>query len=201
VLLNPNQPVPTWPGTRILQETFRLAGVVLEDPRLPARLWTITNLFAPIPGRALGGIRAKLVDEQGFVGFVNQRDLELMLNIAKPGDWCHWADQEYPGMNCFKEGWFGICTDDLDLEDDLQEREIQLRQQYGGVIPNNVEIERKVHLDDGRDCEELLLFLWDKDPDTGYGPDGRIETISRRWVQVERNKVTWRASAFNWATR
>jgi hypothetical protein len=193
--------VPTLRGTRIVTETFGLAGFQLEDPRQQGRLWTIQYLFAPIPGRALCGIRAQLLDQQGFVSFVNQRDLELLLDLAKPGGWCHWADQEYPGVNCYDEGWYGICADTVDLEDDLQLREMNLRQQYGGVIPNNVELERKVHLDDGRDYEELLLFLWDKDPDTGYGPDGRIETINRRWSEVERTKVTWRASTYIWSTQ
>lgn len=201
MLMNPHQPIPTLPGTRILSETFGLVGVQIEDPRQDERLWTITALLAPIRRRAVGGIRAKLLDEQGFVSFINQRDLELLLNLAVPGSWCSWLGKEYPGVNCPEEGWFGICSDEVDLEDDLQERELILRHQYGGVLPSNIELERRIHLEDGRDFEELLLLLWDKDPDTGFCPDARLETIRRRWAQVERSKVTWSPSTYTWIMR
>jgi hypothetical protein len=190
VLLNPMQGVPVLPGTRMLTESFGLVGVLFEDPRHAGRNWTITNLFAPI-GRALGGIRAKLVDDKGFVSFVNQRDLELLLDIAQPGQWCPWTESRYPGINAFDEGWFGICCDDDDLLDDLCERELLLRQQYSGLIPDGAELIRRIHLDDDNDHEELLLLLWDRDPDTNYAPDTRMETLRRRWVQVERRRLIW----------
>jgi hypothetical protein len=174
----------------MLTESFGLVGVLIEDPRRAGRNWTITNLFAPV-GRALNGIRAKLVDEKGFVSFVNQRDLELLLDIAQPGQWCPWTESRYPGINSFEEGWFGICCDDDDLLDDLYERELMLRQQYNGLIPDGVELSRRVHLEDNNDQEELLLLLWDRDPDTNYAPDTRMETLRRRWVQVERRRLIW----------
>jgi hypothetical protein len=179
----------------MLSELFGLVGVSIEDPHQPDRQWTISNLFAPVSGRALGGIRAKLVDEQGFITFVNQRDLELLLDLARPGAWCEWSGSLYPGVTCADEGWFGFCVDDVDLADDLQERELVLRQQYGGVLPNNIELSRLVHAEHDLDYSELLLLLWDRDFDTGYSPDPRVETINRRWVQVERTKVRWKASA------
>ena len=190
MLLNPMQGVPVLLGTRILTETFGLVGVVIDDPRLAGRAWTITNLFAPI-GRALNGIRAKVVDDKGFVSFVNQRDLELLLEIARPGQWCPWTDTLYPGVNDFADGWFGICCDDDDLLDDLHERELLLRQQYSGIIPDGVELTRRIHFDDSNDQEELLQLLWDRDPDTNYAPDPRMETLRRRWVQVERRQLLW----------
>jgi hypothetical protein len=58
-------------------------------------------------------------------------------------------------------------------------------------IPSNLEYTRRIHADEGRDVEELLLFLWDQDPRTGYGPDGRIETIERRWSSVEERRMKW----------
>lgn len=193
MLLNPSrQPLPVWPGTRVLSQSFGLVGVAFEDPHQSERCWTITTIFAPIPGRALGGIRAKLVDQQGFITFLNQRDLELLLDLAKPGAWCEWLGGSYPGVTCYDEGWFGFCVDSIDLEDDLQERELLLRQQYSGTLPSNIELSRLVHAEHQHDYEELLLLLWDKDVDTGYSPDPRIETIGRRWVQVERNNVQWR---------
>jgi hypothetical protein len=174
----------------MLTESFGLVGVLLEDPRRAGRTWTITNLFAPV-GRALSGIRAKLVDGKGFVSFVNQRDLELLLEIARPGQWCPWTESRYPGVNDFDEGWFGICCDAEDLLDDLYEREVLLRQQCSGIIPDGMELTRRIHFEDQNDQEELLQLLWDRDPDTNYAPDPRMETLRRRWVQVERRRLLW----------
>lgn len=190
MLVNPTSLSPV-PGTNILNEMFGLAGVLIEDPRQRGRTWTVARLFSPVRGRALGGMRAKLVDDKDFVSFINQRDLELLLDIAQPGDWCPWTGTEYPGVNCPDEGWFGICCDDVDLKDELHEYELLLRPQYGGIIPSGLERTRRLHLDYDVECEELLLFLWDKDPDTNYGPDGRLETLQRRWSRVERRRTSW----------
>lgn len=191
MLVNPYASLPVMPGTHILSETLGLVGVLVEDPRQRGRTWTITNLFAPTRGRALGGIRAKLLDNKGFVSFINQRDLELLLDIASPGDWCPWLEEEYPGVNDFVEGWFGICCDTADLLDELHEYELLLRQQWGGCIPDGVERTRRVHSEDKVEWEELLMFLWDKDPATNYGPDGRLETLQQRWSQVEKRGIIW----------
>ena len=121
MLINPCTPLPVMPGTRILAEPLGLVGVPVEDPRQHGRTWTITNLFAPIHGRALGGIRAKLLDYKGFISFINQRDLELLLDVARPGEWCPWLNTEYPGVNSSEEGWFGICCDVEDMLDERQE--------------------------------------------------------------------------------
>jgi hypothetical protein len=191
VLLNPQQSLPVLPGSRMLSDCLGLVGVLIEDPCQPGRRWTICNLFAPIKGRFLGGVRAKLQDEKGFISFINQRDLELLLDIAKPGDWCPYLDTKYPYINDEEDGWFGICCDAEDLVDDLYERELLLRQQYGGIIPSHVEVSRRVHHDDNKEEEELLLFLWDKDPETNYSPDPRLDTLMRRWTTVERTRIKW----------
>ena len=192
MLVDPNIPIPLIQGTHILSETFGLVGVTIEDPKHRDRVWTVSNLFGP-SGRALGGIRAKLVDSKGFVSFVNQRDLELLLDLARPGQWCLWLEKPYPGINDHQDGWYGICCDESDLVEDLHERELHLRHHFGGVIPNMVELTRRIHYDEGNDQEELLAFLWDKDPDTNLGPDGRLETVQRRWASVERRRMQWKA--------
>ena len=190
MLLNPNKVrVPTIPGTRILAVDFGVAGFQYRDPATPTRTWTIQCLFAPIPRRALGGIRAKLVDDKGFISFCNQRDLEILLGIAAPGEYCYWADEDYPEIG--SREWYGLCVDDEDLVDDLHERELRLREHYPGILPNNLELVRRIH-DSGADAEELYVLLWDMDRRTGLGPDSRLETIDSRWVRIERTSVIWK---------
>jgi hypothetical protein len=65
-----------------------------------------------------------------------------------------------------------------------------LRELHPGILPSDLEIVRRVH-DDGSDTEELYKLLWDADLETGQGPDPRRETIDRRWVRVESNKISW----------
>lgn len=190
MLLNPCKTrLSTIPGTRILEDNFGLAGFTYVDPASPERVWVLEYLLAPVPGRALGGIRARLTDDKGFVTFCNQRDLEVMIGVASPGDHCFWAGNPYPGPG--DEDWYGLCADRQDLLDDLYDRELRLREQYPGILPNHLEISRRVHGNDVLDAEELHVLLWDGDPISGYGPDTRLETIERRWARAERTTVKW----------
>lgn len=180
----------TFEFTRILQQDFGLTGVVLQDLYDPARQWTITRVLAPILGRFVGGVRVKLVDNKQFITYCNQRDLEVLLGIGVPGKKCLWGVGEYvePG----DREWHGLTTDFEDLLDDLQDRELELREQCPGGIPPGLQIERRIHLDDPTtDVIQLDQFLWDMDPETGISPDGRIQTIAKRWSRVQRDPVGW----------
>lgn len=188
MLINPYKIRPqTIQGTRILEDSMGLAGFQYINPAKPQRVWTLQYLFAHIPRRALGGIRAKFLDNKNFVSFCNQRDLEVLLGIGLPGDYCYWANQTYPIVN--SREWYGLCLDHEDLLDDLHDRELRLREQYPGVLPTNLEITRRIY-DGVTDKEELLILL--RDCDTyGMGPDPRLETINYRWVSIERMPVQW----------
>ena len=178
------------PGTRLLEGTFGVVGVRISDPQNSQRIWEVQGLYLPITGRALGGVRAKLFDQKGFITFCNQRDLEVLLGIAAPGTPISWRDDEYVDLD-HKE-WFGFCCDDDDLLDDLQERELFYRAELpAGILIPNLEMERRVHVGHGNDCEELFLVVQDMDPDTGMFPDTRFETIERRWARAERRRVRW----------
>ena len=199
MLLNPYQKVlATLPGSRMLVESMGLLGIQFPDLKLHGRTWTISNLFAPLAKRHLGGIRIKAVDQKGFCSFCNQRDLELLLGLAKPGEFCPWTSKEYPEIN--SREFFGLCVDDDDLEDDLYERELELRglmaasPQYPSVIPYGYTMPRRIHLSAGRDVEDLDMMLYDADPETGYGPDNRFETMGSRWTRVERSPLRWEAA-------
>lgn len=189
MLINPNKiQLETIPGTRILQEGFGLIGFQYLDPIEPKRTWVLQYLCAPIYKRRLNGIRAKFMDSKSFITFCNQRDLEVLLGIAQPGTTCYWADMDYAEIG--EPDWFGLCVDPEDLEDDLLERELRLREVYPGVLPNNLEITRRIH-SDKTDAEELHVLIADYDVDTGLAPDPRLETISRRWARVERVPIRW----------
>lgn len=192
-ILNPTEdPLTTIPGTRILESAWGLNGVQINDPVEAGRVWTILWLLKPIRGRALGGIRAALSDQKGFVTFCNQRDLEVMLGIGRPGSICYWLRTDYPEPGA--RDWFGFCCDDEDLRDDLHSRECQLREQYVGhpYLPTGMELTRRVHFDLNNDAEEMVTLLGDIDPLTGMYPDSRIETLWKRWVRVEKRQVIWR---------
>lgn len=186
MLLNPYSSanrdlLATIPGTNIIEETLGIAGLVLCEPSNMDRDWTVMSLYAPVPGRALGGIRAKLVDQKGFVTFCNQRDLEVLLEIAQPGGYCVWLDNEYPAPG--ERDWIGLCVDHEDLLDDLFDREMEARAQLpnGTPLSPGLELERRVHNGIDNDFEETLTLLWDFDPESGMGPDPRRETIEQRW--------------------
>ena len=199
MILNPyNQKdlLETIQGTRILLETFGLIGSRVFDPHSPLRIWTIQGLYAPIRGRALGGIRAKLVDQKDFVTFCNQRDLEVLIDLASPGGYCWWLDDLYVDFD--DEKWVGLCSDEDDLLDDLYDREMGLRAQYpeGTMLPNGMTLERRVHEGPYSDYEESLMFLWDMDSQ-GYGPDPRHETVERRWTNYERTLMKDRSKLWH----
>lgn len=199
MLFNPYRDgITVIPGSRILSEGLGLIGAQFPDPKNPQRTWWVVNLFAPLKGRKLGGIRAKLVDQKGFVTFCNQRDLELLLGTACPGNLCPWTGEEYPEID--SPQFFGLCADPEDLEDDLFDRELQLRalmassEEYPDIIPYGYQFTRRVHLSSGQDVEELDMMLYDCDPETGWGPDSRFDTLMTRWTQVGRDTLKWEAA-------
>ena len=182
--------VVPYAGTRLLPETFDLVGAEILDPANSERRWTLKAFYAPVRGRALGGVRAKLTDQKGFTTFCNQRDLEVLVGIAEPGTYCPWAKEDYaePGG----QDWYGLFMDDDDLDDDMHDREMLLRSQsLSGILMGNLEVIRRLHIDTQYDVEELSMLLWDCDPRTGMTPDLRLETVDGRWKRVERIKVQW----------
>lgn len=183
----------TIPGTRLLEETLGVVGARIPDPHYALRVWEVQGLYLPIEGRALGGVRAKLIDQKGFITFCNQRDLEVLLGVGRPGAPIIWRDDRYVAPD--DREWCGLCCDEDDLIDDLQEREMFIRAQLpSGVLIANLEMERRIHLHTSCDCEDTYLVVQDFDPETGLFPDTRLETIGRRWIRSERRRVQWERS-------
>lgn len=193
MIINPfthKEAMETYAGTRILQQDFGLVGNVLPDLFSRGRHWTISALYAPIGERAIGGIRSKLIDNKDYITFINQMDLEVLLDVARPGSRCKWSGKHYahPGEPDF----YGMCVDDDDLIDDLYDRELFLRgSSPTGVLSPQSEIIRRIHLEDRIDVSEYHLLMWDMDPETGISPDIRIETMEKRWSRVERLRAPW----------
>lgn len=193
MIVNPFQRkemLATYAGTRILQMDFGLVGTVIADPFNKFRRWRIDGLYAPTGHRAIDGIRIKLVDDKSFITFINQMDLEVLLGMGRPGATCRWSGRKYaePGDSDF----YGMFVDDDDLVDDLYDRELLLRGvSESGVLRQDTELLRRVHLEEKIDVEELWLLLWDGDPESGVSPDIRFETVERRWSRVERVRAPW----------
>lgn len=177
-------------GTRLLKEDFGIVGLQFREDAEPGRMWEIKALYAPVPGRHLGGLRARLEDNHKFVSFLNQRDLEVLLGLGTPGRPCIWTRDDYPEPG--SREWYGLCADEDDLEDDLLDRELLLRgESPDWRLPPGLELTRRIHLGERNDVEELLMLRLDMDEDTGISPDPRLSTISRRWVCIERRRTAW----------
>lgn len=182
------------PGTHILEDSLGIVGAVFRDPFNLMREWTIRALYTPVASRRLGGLRAKLEDQKGFIAFCNQRDLEVLLEVASPGAYCIWLDDKYvePG----EREWVGLCVDELDLLDDLYDRELEARAQLPRrdmALQPGLNFERRVHDGPNNDFVEHMMLRFDIAEETGIGPDMRLETVDYRWVSVERTHPRERA--------
>jgi len=182
-------PITTYGGGRAIEDPYGVVGEVFE---LEGRHWTVRQLFLPITRdrTVRSGIRAMVADEWGIVGFVNQRDLELLLGFKRPKEWCHWLGTTYPELD--SRDFFGVCADPEDLKDELHLHELELRIQYGGILPGGIDYTRLVHKEKGVDVQQLFSFMWDADPKTGMSPDPRFETLDSRWVRVQEERLVWR---------
>lgn len=189
MIINPLRRVNALEGTPFVNDgrlnQYLGTRVLYGDPR---RSWSIQSFLLPSRRRAIGGIRAKLQDQKGFITFCNQRDLEVLLGLGTPGAMCFWLDKEYeePGS---KE-WVGFYADAEDLRDDLYERELLTRCDYP-TVPEGMSLNRLVHIEEGVDVEETYVLLGDWDRDLGLTPDPRYETVQNRWTRVERIRATW----------
>lgn len=180
--------------TNLLEHTFGLVGKCITDLHNRYREWTVHALYAPVSGRSVGGIRAKLVDQKGFITFCNQRDLEVLLDLASPGAWCQWLGSDY--AEPFTNEWIGLCADENDLIDDLYDREVEARALYcprNEPLPDSLNFNRRVHNGLHDDFEEEVLFLGDTYYETSAQIDSSFETVINRWRSVERTPQIDRA--------
>jgi len=189
VLIHPTTPLEVVPGTPFVQnkELSRFMGLRVYGTD-PQRAWAIQAFLTPSSRRALGGVRTKLLDQKGFVTFINQRDLEVLLGLGTPGQPCFWLKRRYPEPgDC---DWVGFYSDEEDLTDDLYEQELLIRCDYP-LIPEGTTVTRRIHIEDKVDIIQTDILLWDADLEQGLCPDPRRETITNRWKRVERENVLW----------
>ena len=174
--------------SRMLEDGLGILGISFKDPYNPARIWTVQGLYLPIDGMAIGGVRAKVNDQFGYFSFVNQRDLEVLIEEAEPGNYCRWMGSDYVGPQ--DRRWIGLGVDEVDLEDDLYERELILRRDSAtGILDPNTEIHRRYH--SGGDYLDTCILMWDVDVDTGESPDTKFHTLMRRWRRIGRERLRW----------
>ncbi len=191
MLLNPNvdkDKLKTYAGTRILRNDLNLLQKELKDPENTLRVWRIVGVYAPVRGRAVVGIRVKVVDKQGIVSFVEQMQLEVLLGLVTPGTQCRWSGKTYqPAVH---QLFHAFVMDDDDCMDDLLDREHILRAQYpDGVIPDQTGLIRQYQEEPGLMYRDTLELLTDGDVSTGMRPDYRLETISKRWLRQNRERL------------
>lgn len=178
-------------GTRILAEDFGLLRRLIEDTQNAERTWRIVGVYAPLKARSVQGLRVKVVDEQGFITFVEQMQLEVLLGLGRPNTLCAWSGKMYRDVE--HQLFDGFVMDDDDLIDDLLDREHIIRASCtNGVIPESGTITRKVHLADGEEFEDTLIMLYDGDRSTGLHPDYRQDTLMNRWSRSERTRCNWK---------
>lgn len=176
------------PGTRLLALPFGWIGKTFQDPLRGDRVWTVVNELR----RENDAVRLRVIDQRGFVSFIRQVDFDLLRGTAKPGNFDPWTMKELPEIGDYRNGWEGLTVEEEDLEDDLHIRELELRSQVGWdtVLPS-LELSRFLHTTAEKDEEFLELLLWDADPETGLGPDMRLETLGKRWSRIQRERVQW----------
>lgn len=186
---------------RLLLDDFGLIGQNIRDTDISERIWTIQGMYTPIWGRHVSGVRAKVKDQKGFVSFINQRDLEVLLGEGKPEELCPWLGEEYVSPYNDRH-WVGFAMDAEEMDDDLYDREQVMRFDWlevcGGsaqALPANnappLEVEREVYLGPRLDRVERLYLHRDYDPETGEMPDTKISTVRRRWTRIDITASNW----------
>lgn len=190
MIINPyREPLQTYPDSNLLVDDFGLTNVEIDDTVDTSRVWTIQGVYRPHPGRVLGGLCIRLTDPDGFVSFINQRDLEVLLGLVEVGAQCRWSGRPYPGPG--SDDWYGVCCDEYDLQDDLYARELELRFEFKDqqfCMPQGMECERRVHLERGKDVFERFWLMGDVGPD-GISPDMHRSRVAMRWVRIERTSL------------
>lgn len=204
MLVHPRDPrlAQVYAPTRVLTNDFGLVGRQIADPALGGcRLWTIVRVLAPIAQRWVGGLRAELQDESGVKAWLVQRDLEVLLGLAAPGDPSPFGG-EYVGPE--HADWFGLCFDTDDLDDDLLHREIALREALlpvtGGRIDGLLKswsggepatITRLLHLGGTAVRRETWYCHHDWEWQDENIPSFSVRDIESRWVRACSETTKW----------
>lgn len=168
-------------------------GAKIEDTSNPHRYWTVTNIFAPNERLAIRGVRLRLRDQTGVTTFLNQRDAEVLLDIAEPGWRVPWQNNLiYPRIS--DSSFVGFAMDVTDLADDLHILEANLRKSVhattGRTYLSDGRIERKVYTGSKNNSREVFEFVSDTNSN-GLMPDLSLTSIGSRWRRVTQEYFSW----------
>lgn len=184
MLFNPSRDrLSTFGKTRLVTTDLGLIGHKLRCPRVN-RIFTITQLFAPVQRTSIGGLRARVVDVKGFSSFINQRDLEVLLGVGSPDLECAWLGKNYVDSSSSDWGGFALSPP-YESEDDMLIREMEWID-AGNAFAYGASLQRRVHQEEGKDVEEEWLFLSTKQL---IAP----EDVGKRWTRSDSQRVRWNA--------
>lgn len=176
-------------GSRMLADPLGLIGVTVMDPPYPRHTWMVTAVFAPIEGRRLGGIRVRVRDTRRDVaGFINQRDLEVMLGLADPGHGCLWMGRSEYYADPSTPAWMGVCMDVSDMQDDMHLREWTIRNDLhrtegSDIMPVGLETRRRLWLGAG-DVRDQVIYVYQDRLDEYGEPNRDWDRVEERWRHV-----------------
>jgi len=162
------------------------------DPTSRGRQWIVRNAFAVDPSYVEMGLRLRVFDTRDeLCSFINQRDLEVLLGLARPDHQIPWAPSQRfyaPGAH----GFVGLYLDEVELEDDLFLRECVLRcitfRCQPTPIPKGTAITRALYDSQMQEYQEVLHCVGDCNPVSGWGPDPERASVKTRWKTVSTTK-------------
>lgn len=157
-------------------------------PSNARRIWRVTGVYAPTPQYRIGGIRLRIEDQKKVASFINQRDAEVLLGLAKPGTFCQWHGGTYakPG----DPTWVGptVTADDLaDIVLDLETWARYSSHTRGQGLSIQSGRQFAVLLYDGdTDQKQTWRFIGDATP-----LDFSLEGLAHRWQKDRSEKQAW----------
>lgn len=143
------------PPPERLGESRRLGGLLeiqdreFPDPRNPDRIWVVTGAFWKIQVSQIPGLRIEIRDQKDFISLINQRDAEVLLGLARPGEVSSWLGERY--IAPLMPGWVGPGVDaegfkDLLYDMECAERHSALRRTGSASLRSGMVATLRVHV-------------------------------------------------------
>ena len=161
-------------ASRRVDSMMEVLDMQFQCPSNVKRTWTVKGVYAPVPNYRIGGVRLLVEDQKKVKSVVNQRDAELLLGLAKPGD----------------PTWVGLTVTADDLQDIIMDQEAWARySSYSRGTGLSIEAGRTfgLYLYDGDvTTRQMWRFVGDSNP-----IDFSLEGMSQRWTRDKAERQVW----------